>query len=447
MGAGAFYWRFKAHIPEAIYTEPKDDLEARLQDLDYLSKLPQVDHSFSSEEEQRFHAFVDELREQISSLNETEFSMQIARAAAISKNGHTNVHPYNLVGHMNSLPVRFFWFGDGLHIVRARAPHAELIGARVTSYDNQKPEALLAALAPYHSGTSDLLRFESPLFFASPEAMRAAGVEGALNQVELRVVLADGTTREVNLEVETEATPVTSSYEVALPLPSEQETESGHDWVFLDHQTVTQTHYAKNPESTHWFEPLPNGGMYMSLRNTWDAEPMKALFSDVTAKLTADPAEYLVIDLRLNWGGDYTKAMTFMRNVSEFVTEQGRVYILTSGGTFSAAIVTTAFAKHGAGERGVIVGTRVGDDDQFWAESGAAMQLPNSGIEVRVSTGYHDWENGCTDWSRCFWVNIIAGVAVGPLDPHIVAPLTYADYANGIDTTLQAVFEAEGINQ
>lgn len=120
---------------------------------------------------------------------------------------------------------------------------------------------------------------------------------------------------------------------------------------------------------------------------------------------------------------------------------------LTDEGTFSAAVVTAAFIKHAAGKNGKIVGAAMGDDEQFWAEGGAALTLPNSGIKVFVATAYHDWENGCQDWKHCYWPNIILGVAAGKLEPDIIAPLTFKDYSQGIDTTLQAVFAQEAISQ
>jgi hypothetical protein len=441
--AGSMYWRFSASIPVAEYGEPQTTLEARLQDLDYLSNLPQVDYSFSDTEEQQFHAFLETLKTRVANLSDAEFAMQVARAVALSKNGHTTAPMTRITKDMNSLPVRFYWFADGLHIVRTRASHGELLGARVVSYNGQAPESIVSQLAPFHSGTEHLRHYESPLLFSSPEALHAAGITDSADMATLQVALRDGSTKTVTLNVEEKPTGITFVDDVALPLPSKNETESKNPWLRLDYNTVTQAHYAKNPENKHWSEPLPNGGMYMSLRNTWDGTALKTLFTDVETALSSKPADYLVIDLRSNWGGDYTKSMGFMRKVSDLVTDDGKVYILTNGGTFSAAIVTTAFALHGAGDKGVIVGSHVGDDDQFWAESGASMQLPNSGIKVAVATGYHDWENGCSDWSDCFWINILFGVASGPLDPHIEAPLTFADYAKGIDTTLQAVFTAQ----
>ena len=445
LGGGAFYWRFSANIPSADYPEPRDIQQARLQDIDYLRNLPQVDYSFSDSEKVSFSEYLDRLETRVNDISNAEFSMSVAAAVAISENGHTFSSTYHSMNQLNSLPVRFFWFADGLYIVRAHANHADLIGARVLTYGGQQPEALVAELDVYHSGTDEFLRHQSPLYFSSPAAMHAAKLIGSPDQVALAIEMSDGSNRNVVLKQEDKATRLMRLNKLVLPIKSKQENDSDYDWQFLDFDTVTQAHFGKNPNKNHWFETLPNAGMYLSLRNNYEAKPLKALMSDVKGQLKTQPADYLVLDLRSNSGGDYTLTMTFMRNLTELIKTDGRVYILTSGATFSAGLVSAAFATHGAGKRGKIVGSHVGDDDQFWAESGALMILPNSGLKVGVSTGYHDWENGCTDWSKCFWVNILMGVAAGPLDPQIKAPLRYEDYSKGIDTTMQAVFAAEGL--
>ena len=58
---GTFLWKFTPHIPEVSYAEPADRTEARLQDLDYLRRMPEVDKSFSEEELAAFYALIDDL--------------------------------------------------------------------------------------------------------------------------------------------------------------------------------------------------------------------------------------------------------------------------------------------------------------------------------------------------------------------------------------------------
>lgn len=101
-------------------------------------------------------------------------------------------------------------------------------------------------------------------------------------------------------------------------------------------------------------------------------------------------------------------------------------------------MVAAARAKYSAGDRAVILGERAGDREQFWAESGTPLELPNSKILVYFATGYHDWNQGCQwkDLGRCFWFNLVFDVPAGSLDPRISLAWRFADYRNGVDTVL-----------
>ncbi len=64
-------------------------------------------------------------------------------------------------------------------------------------------------------------------------------------------------------------------------------------------------------------------------------------------------------------------------------------------------------------------------------------------MPIYVSTGYHDWENGCESFARCFWPNVIYGVAAGPPDVSLSAPMRISDYARREDTAISAILAAE----
>ncbi|MEM7798722.1 MAG: hypothetical protein AAF633_06005 [Chloroflexota bacterium] len=445
IGFGLFLWRFIPRIPAANFPTPTNQVEAREQDLEYLLNLTSIDHSFSEEAEREFLFQVEALGQELEDLSDAEFALRIAAAVALADNGHTNVRIASLADQVNSLPLRFFWFEDGLYVVRTHAEFSDLIGAQVVAYDGIDPDALVPQLARYTGGKDVDARFYSPYFLSSPGLMHAAGLATNRNQVSLTLRSMNGETEEVTIEVEEKQTETLRAVRHPLARQFEEEGESGNEWVFLDGEAVTQSHYGMRPGNDFWTDELPNGGYYVRMRWTFDND--ETILSDwlagISRELKDAPADYLVIDLRSNPGGDYTKTRRFAQSVTELVKPDGRIYTLTDHGTFSAALVTTVLIKEGAGEQGQIVGSEVGDREQFWAEGGRAMTLPNSGIRISVSTGYHDWENGCRDWARCFWPNILIGAAVGKLDPDIIAPVTFADYAQGIDTTLQAVFEAE----
>lgn len=99
--------------------------------------------------------------------------------------------------------------------------------------------------------------------------------------------------------------------------------------------------------------------------------------------------------------------------------------------------------KYYAGEKSLIIGSPMGDREQFWAERGTPFRLPNSGFLVRYATAYHDWANGCKEHPYCYTQVLIHGVPAGSLSPsHIIEP-AYADYAAGRDVVMEWIYELE----
>ncbi len=445
---GAFVWRFTPDIPEADYPAPADLTEARAQDLDYLRRFPEADKSISDSQKATFNSLIDDLEARVSTMTEAEFVMGVSAAGAISENGHSGVSVARTMNRLNSLPVRFMWFGDGLHIVRAHAEHADLIGARVLTYEGQPPEKIYPQMDPYFGGNDAFLRQYSALFFAAPASLHAAGIIPESDTITMELVGSDGETFTRSLSIEDGATEFFRLAQYALGEPHEDERKSGHDWRHLDPAATEATWYGRHPGRALWTDQLDSGGVYWRMRNVIgdDEVGVSDWLEEQAESLRERPAAYLVLDLRGNAGGDYTRAMSVARDIDELVKPGGRVYVLTDGLTFSAGIVTAYYALHGAGEQAVLAGAPMGDGLQFWAEGGGnAMQLPNSNILLYASTGYHDWENGCTDWSRCFWINILFGVAVGEVEVDLQAPLLFSDYMRGIDSGVEAILAAEAL--
>jgi hypothetical protein len=146
-----------------------------------------------------------------------------------------------------------------------------------------------------------------------------------------------------------------------------------------------------------------------------------------TEEMRAHPPCNVILDLRFNGGGDYTKAARFASHLPDFLPPRGRIYILTGPQTFSAAITTTAFVKQAAGSRAVILGEPVGDRLSFYGEGNAGC-LPHENLCVHYATGMHDYAHRCDDWDKCFWLNWFFPVQVASLAPDETIKMTFADY-------------------
>jgi hypothetical protein len=107
--------------------------------------------------------------------------------------------------------------------------------------------------------------------------------------------------------------------------------------------------------------------------------------------------------------------------------------------TFSAAIVTAARAKYFTRDRVELIGESVGDRDQYWAERGERLQLPNSGVQIGYATAMHDSVRNCYDLTRCYWLDLFYGVPAGSLAPTRLIDWQFVDYTKGQDSVLNAV--------
>src|SRR5262249_36510012 len=125
--------RFGGHIPEARYPFAKNDADANVQDVDYLARLTEVDRSFSDEARAESAGRVAKLKARAAPLQRGELLMGIARALAVADNPHTNVERAYWRAYLNSAPVRFEWFDDGLFVIRARETQESLLGFRVAA--------------------------------------------------------------------------------------------------------------------------------------------------------------------------------------------------------------------------------------------------------------------------------------------------------------------------
>jgi hypothetical protein len=435
------YLRYGGSLPPPAGPPPRDAGQARVQDLDFVAHLPDVDRSFTPAAAARFRRRIAELRARAATLDDARFFLAIASAVALSDNAHTNVDAISWRARLASSPVRFAWFPEGLFVVRATTAHQDLLGARVLAIDGREPELLQREARPYFAGTAAYLRAASPLLLESPPALHALHPDASPEHLDLRVEDASGAAREVRLDaVPPERAPKASKPgRILSPVPLADE-KPGEWRALLDAATPPPS--LREPGRVTHAETLAGGAtLYLHLWRVRDesGERLARRIARALGPDEAPPWKRIVLDLRFDAGGDYPDAYVALKRLARRLAPDGRLAILTDETTFSAAIIAAVLARHFAGPRAVVVGSEPGDRLEFWAE-GVPARLPNSGIEIGVSTGYHDWSHGCREL-RCWWPNFYYDVAGGDLAPGDPVRWRFADYRRGVDTVLQRALE------
>ncbi len=409
--------------------------EQMQEDLQYLRDTwAQKDKSFSSENRAVFKTVVNATLARTHELTPAEFSLEVARAVALSGNGHTNA---DLGPYLHALPFKAVWFEEGLYVVRTHPAYRELLGARVDRFGGLSAEDCLKRLIPYLSGTPEHIRALSPGYLRQLEILRQLGATAAVDQVELRFTLADGRKKVMTMSEEPSSDPEgLPPYQQLIRLESDGDPPGRWPHV-LDGIASIPTAFQRRMDLTS--EWIGEGHETFYIKSDQVRQPPLGTRDPFEVILQWKPRT-VVLDLRFNSGGDFTKSVQFCEALPR-VLPKAKIFVLVGPGTFSAALVTAALLKANGGDRVVLVGETMGDRPQFWAE-GAQLELPNSHISVSFATAYEDWSNGCDDISRCFWLNVVYGRKHVSLRPEIHVTTSFKDYRVGRDQVLEAAVRA-----
>jgi hypothetical protein len=277
----------------------------------------------------------------------------------------------------------------------------------------------------------------------SPALLAAAGLAREPGALTLAGVRLDGSRFERRI-VATErdrSAPVSNTARLLFP----SDPKGAEGFTSLIAPGADGPVYLREPRKLFTIAPVEGNGLYIGIGFNRDADEgrISEFLANALARIANDKPRFIVVDFRMNGGGDYTRTYPFMAALVQVAGDKP-VYALISGWTFSAAITSVAALKTFGGNRVTLIGEPVGDRLDFWAE-GARFVLPNSVTSVSYSTARHTYNAPCTDTDTCFWLNYVYPVKVESLNPEVHAPLTFAAYREGRDPAMEAVLARESV--
>lgn len=379
------------------------------------------------------------LKNNAGTVSQAYFELELSRIVALADNGHTAVFPFFRAPHFNRIPIRLAAFGEDFYVVRAAPEYADLLGARLVAIDNHPITDLRAASRSLMGGVNSWRDRYANCLFESPEQLNALNLATSADAASYRFASAAG---ETERRITADHAQVAIDFSAGmnrdlLPAPNAAEA----NWrTLLDPARAPWS--LQSPEQRHRWRNAPEiDGMVIELRQNNDAESES--IADALARIDAAIAQHhprnLVLDMRLNSGGDLNTTRDFVQALPARIP--GRIFVLTSPWTFSAAISTTGYLEQAAPDRVTIVGEHVGDRLQFFAEGGPEA-LPNSGLMILAARERHDYLTGCEGFTDCHGNVVRHPIRVASLDPDIAAPWTIEAYAAGRDPGMEAVAAA-----
>ena len=417
----------------------EDRREGQALDAAYFQAFPHLDRSYAPAARGKATRLAADLVRDARQLSHEQLVLRVAAITAVADNSHTAISEDSLRKGTPRIPIRTFLFADGLFVLRASTGTRDLLGARIDAIEGRSIDSVYARLARYRGGTEAHRRLMLIPVLESPGLLKAAGLARHPDRLSLSGVLDNGTPfkRTIVAEQRDRAAPVSNTMRLLYPSDSSKPMSS-----YLK-PSSEQPIYLHSSTELFRLGQLPSRGLYIAMTHNADSDglPLKQFLAHALDRVRRERPRFIVLDVRMNGGGDYTKSYDFAHALPA-AAGVSPIYVITSPWTFSAGITTVAALKNAGGSQVTIVGDPVGDRLDFWAEGGA-MELPNSGITVFYAAARHNYAGPCTDRATCFWLNELYPVRVTTLKPDILAPLTFTAYRAGRDPAMEEIFARE----
>ncbi|MGZ8847961.1 MAG: hypothetical protein ACXW3C_15995 [Pyrinomonadaceae bacterium] len=399
----------------------KTETEKWREDLRFMAaEMPKYHKNlFHHMTREQFDSAIKKLDARIPSLGRNQIIVEMARIAAMVGDGHTNIAPTRdpKIG-FQALPIKLYFFRDGLYVRAANREHANVLGARVIQIGNTPVEQAYAAVREIigHDNEMDV-KFFAPHLLVMPEVLHALGLVANLDNVSF-------TFQTEGKQITVKLKPVG----VADLLPPDTDTT----WIAKDGWVDARGNdpsaiplWLKDPNNKFWFEYLANSKtVYVQFNQVGDkeSETIGAFSKRLFKFVEANDVDRFVLDLRLNRGGNGGLNRPLLLGIIKSKIDQpGKLFTIVGRSTWSAAqFLVNELERYTST---IFVGEPTGGKVNSYGDS-RRITLPNSGITVRVSTLW--WQQDERDTRES-------------TNPTVPAELTFRDYRQNIDPALQAI--------
>ncbi len=317
-----------------------------------------------------------------------------------------------------ALPLRFFWFDEGLYVTAADPAYRELLGARVVKVDGRIAEDVMMAMAEYQDrdrGNPMPTKTRMPYLLRDLPLVHAAGLAKDPNRVTLSVRDMTGRERDVVVDTDTKNPNIWNT----LPAPV--------SWITFASTLPVVPLYLQHMDRAQWFEYLRDRKtVYFQFNGVRDdpGELFAAFADRLTKFIDSNDVERLVIDMRWNNGGNTALSVPLLLDLisNRKINQRGKLFVIIGRRTYSAAQNTATYFERFT--NAAFVGEPTGSSPNFVGEE-VPLTLPYSKLIANVSHLF--WQSSWPQDQR-IW-----------LAPQIYVPPTFADFSAGRDAALDAI--------
>lgn len=360
-----------------------------------------------------FDAARDALAARIGKLTDDEVIVELMRFVALvsreGRDGHSGIFP----SAWTFAPIVPYRFSDGWFVVKSRDGERVPVGARIAAVGSTPIDDIEVLVDPLLTKDNDTQLLEKrAALLLMPELHHALGLTGSRERTAYRLVLPGGERRDVEL-AGIDAGEFFAWADPRVPGPPPQ-----GDALWLS-----------NKRAQWWSRALPDdGALYAQVNAVRSADDaggtIGAFAAGLVRELEQRELDRLVLDLRINGGGDNT---TFGPLVDALkgcgrLRAPGSLYVLVGRHTFSAAGNLVTVLQRDAGA--ALVGEPTGGAPNQYGDAEQVALEHHPELLLFVSTRYHAFGGG--DDKRTTHA------------PDVAVSTSSSDYFDGRDPVLRA---------
>ncbi|WP_276388943.1 S41 family peptidase [Eudoraea chungangensis] len=396
-------------------------------DLMFLQKTIHEDYSFLfvKTTAEIFDAEVEKLFNQIPSLESHEIIVGLSRIIGLFEYGHMavafNIEPFKF----HYLPLNLYQFSDGIYLQGVHKNYKDFVGAKVLEVNGIPIMDALEKVYPVVSAeNTQYFKSNGINFLTITEVLHAQGITSNLeNSVSF--------TLEKNGEV---------FQKEFNALPVGQEVPRKYGYVFQDEnwfESRTQNTiplYLDHLDKMYFFKHLPQEkAVFVRLSQIEDdpTEKLETFYSRLFDFIQKEDVEKLIIDVRLNGGGNNFKNRSLVTKIIENkkINTVGSLFVIIGRRTFSACQNLVNELDNYTNV--IFLGEPTAENINFYGDS-RPLVLPNTLHPVYISFA---WWQDKPAWQNAEW-----------LAPAIPIDISFAEYSTNKDPVLDAALAFSDAN-
>jgi hypothetical protein len=325
------------------------------------------------------------------------------------RNGHTGLFPGDPgnVRPLHLYPIRLYRFADGVFVVDAE--DTSLVGDRLVAIEGTPVERVFQLVDPLvpHDNASNV-RGMAPHYALTAEVLHGLGLTDGAGLTRFALERS-GKSQDVSLA----------------PIPAPEYASRFADPLHGHYPSVLPSAarplYLASSGKELWVRTLVGGrAVYVGYNAV--VRPAPAVLRKIRRLALASTTRRVVVDVRLNGGGDNTTYGPLVDLLSsKQVNRRGKLYLLVGRATFSAA--ANFAAEIDRDTRATIMGEPTGGGVETYGDT-VPVLLPSLGWYVYVAARYHERKRGPNDHR----------LAVAP---DVRVDLTSTQYFAGLDPVLE----------